>query len=372
MKLNSQKTALLLVALLAAQPLAGRAETTNSAGAAKAPAKPLELFANEIVAQGKGVKITRAMLDEALVNIKASAAARGQQIPPQQMQLLEAQVLGRLIGMQLLNGMATAEDKKAGAEAAGKQFELIKKNSGGDENFTRQLKTVGMTVEDLNKKLTDEATAEAVLQREIKFEVSDEDVKKFYEDNPNEFEQPERVRAAHILVGTRDKDGGEMSDAKKKDQLKLANDLLKRVRDGEDFAKLAKEYSDDPGSKDKGGEYTFPRGQMVPEFEATAFGQQPNQISDVVTTQFGYHIIKTLEKFPAKKVEFEKAAPDIKQYLKTRGMQKQIPPYMTKLEKAANVEILDADLKKITSDFEEAAEKAGVSKTDAPKAEEKK
>ena len=80
--------------------------------------------------------------------------------------------------------------------------------------------------------------------------------------------------------------------------------LLKRARAGEDFAKLAKEYSEDPGSKDKGGEYKFPRGQMVPEFEAAAFSLGTNQVSDIVTTRFGYHIIKLSEKIPARKVEY--------------------------------------------------------------------
>ena len=121
--------------------------------------------------------------------------------------------------------------------------------------------------------------------------------------------------------------------------------MLKRAKAGEDFAKLAKEYSEDPGSKDKGGEYTFPRGQMVPEFEAAAFSLGTNQISDIVTTQFGYHIIKTYEKIPAKKVEFDEAKNDIKEYLSGQTVQKQLPEYLEKLEKDANVQILDEKLK---------------------------
>jgi parvulin-like peptidyl-prolyl isomerase len=152
------------------------------------------------------------------------------------------------------------------------------------------------------------------------------------------------------LISTQEKDGSEMSDAKKAEKKKLAEGLLKRAKAGEDFAKLAQEYSDDPGSKDRGGEYTFPRGQMVPEFEAAAFGMETNQISDLVTTQFGYHIIKLLEKHPAKAVSFEEAAPDIRKYLKTRGIQQQIPAFMAKLEKDAHVEILDPDLKQAAAD----------------------
>ena len=83
--------------------------------------------------------------------------------------------------------------------------------------------------------------------------------------------------------------GAELPEDQKKAKRKLADDLLKRARAGEDFAKLAKEYSEDPGSKEKGGEYPpFPRGQMVPEFEAAAFSLNTNQVSDVVTTSYGY------------------------------------------------------------------------------------
>src|SRR6185369_15353442 len=124
--------------------------------------------------------------------------------------------------------------------------------------------------------------------------------------------------------------GTELTEDKKTAKRKLAEDLWKRARAGEDFAKLAKEYSEDPGSKELGGEYTFPRGKMVPEFEAAAFSLKTNQVSDIVTTQFGYHIIKLSEKLPAKKVEMAKVSQDIKDYLKGQAVSKQLPDYMEK------------------------------------------
>jgi peptidyl-prolyl cis-trans isomerase C len=349
----SSKILLLLTSLLVIN-LTASAETTN------APAKPMDLFADEIVAKGDGVKVTRAALDEALITIKASAAARGQRIPPQLVQNLEAQVLSRLIGMQILNQTATEADKKAGAESVQKQLENMKKAAGNEESFARQLKTVGMTQEELVKKMTEEATADVILRRELKVKVADADAKKFYDENPSQFEKQELVRAAHILIGTRSPDGGEMSDEKKKDQRALAEKILKRAKTGEDFGKLAKEFSDDPGSKDKGGEYTFPKGQMVPEFEEKAFSQETNQISDIVTTQFGYHIIKTLEKIPARKIEFAEVSSNIQKFLEDRALQKQVPAYMEKREKDAHVEILDKDLKKIIDEANEAAKELGA------------
>lgn len=345
MNQHHTKTALLLAAVMAASFTAVAAETNVNKAAAKPGSNPMDLFANEIVAQGKDVKVTRAQLDEQVINLKAAAVARGQMIPPDRMKMLEQQVLGRLIGMQILNSVAIEADRTNGLAVATKRFEMIRESAGTEEAFARQLKTVGMTADALRKKLIEEAVADAVLERVIAFTVTDEDVKKFYDENPAQFEQPEQVRAAHVLIGTRAEKGEELTADQKKAKLKLAEDVLKRARAGEDFAKLAKEYSDDPGSKDKGGEYTFPRGQMVPEFEAAAFALEPGKVSDIVTTQFGHHIIKLIEKKPASKVEFAKAEPEIKQFLKTRGVQKQIPDYMEKLEKAANVEILDADLK---------------------------
>lgn len=341
-----------IVALLAATPLLVSAAAADKPGQSgvKPPVKPSDLFADTIVAKGKGVSVTRGELDEALISIKANASARGQSIPPEHMTLVEQQVLERLIQIQLLLNKATDADKSAGKELSAKRMVEIKARAGSDEALDRQLKSVGMTREDLTAKMTEEAIAETVLKRELKADVTDEEVKKYYEENPGRFEQPESVRASHILIGTRDQNtGAEMNDEQKAAKRKEIEALLKRARAGEDFAKLAKEHSEDPGSKDRGGEYTFGRGKMVPEFEAAAFSLEEGKISDVVTTSYGYHIIKLSEKIPAKKVEFSEVAEDIKEGLTQQALQKQIPEYMDKMRGDAGVEILDEKLKaKIT------------------------
>src|SRR5205823_12449037 len=184
------------------------------------------------------------------------------------------------------------------------------------------------------------------------------DAKKYYDDNPARFEEPKRVRAAHVLLGTKDQvTGADLPEDKKAAKRKQMEDLLKRARAGEDFGKLAQQYSEDPGSKEKGGEYTFPRGQMEPRFEEAAFSLNTNQVSDVVTTSYGFHIIKLYEKLPAKKEPYagletktiipkadgQKAT--IKDVLTDTAMQKQFPDFMRNLRKEANVEILDEKLK---------------------------
>jgi parvulin-like peptidyl-prolyl isomerase len=347
-----KKTVRFIILLCAATPLlvVNAAENAGSGGAATTTTptiNPSDLFTNSILAKGKGVSVSQSQLDDALIGIKTTAAARGQTIPPAQMTLLEQRILQQLIDLQLLNAKATEADKAAGKELTDKRLAEIKSNAGSEEALDTQLKAAGMTRSELISKMTEELTAQTVLKRELKVSISDEDVKKFYDDNPAKFEKPEMVRAAHVLISTKDMTTGkDLSDEQKAAKKKVAEEVLKKARAGEDFAKLAKEYSDDPGSKDKGGEYTFPRGQMVPEFEAAAFTLKTNQVSDIVTTQFGYHIIKLYEKIPAKKTELDdKTKEDIKEYLTQQEIQKQIPDYTKKLQKEADVQILDASLK---------------------------
>lgn len=339
-KENLKRTlALVLAAAVIGGPGLAQAQTN-------APAKSdKDLFADSVVAKGKGFEIKRSQLDEALISFKASVAARGQNIPPEQLSVFEQQMLDQLIRLQLILGHANDADRATGKTLAAKRLENIKTRAGSDENLVRQLKSVGMSLDDLSKKVTDEAVAETTVERELKVQVTDEEVKKFYEENPAKFEQPESVRASHVLLSTKDASGNDLPDDKKKEKKTKAEEVLKKAKNGDDFAKLAKDYSEDPGSKDKGGEYTFGRGAMVPEFESAAFSLKTNEVSDIVTTQFGYHIIKLSEKIPAKKVELAKATDDIRDYLKQTAIQKDLPPYIEKLRTEAKVEILDEKLK---------------------------
>lgn len=323
----------------------GQAQTATNAGT-KPVDKVTALFGDAVVAKGKGVEVKRGQLDEEVIRIKSQMAAAGQPIPAAQIKMVEQNILDQMIAVQLLKSKATAEDIATAKTTADKRFAAAKERLGSDEVVRMRLKAEGLTEEQLVVKWTEQATAEVVVKRELKVNITDEEVKKFYQENPARFEQPESVRASHILFSTRDNaTQQELPEDKKAAKKKLADDVLKRARGGEDFAKLAKEYSDDPGSKETGGEYTFARGRMVPEFEAAAFALTPGQISDPVTTQFGYHIIKLSEKIPAKKADFDKVAPELKEGLAQQAVQKQLPDYMKQLRKDAGLEVLDESLK---------------------------
>jgi len=137
--------------------------------------------------------------------------------------------------------------------------------------------------------------------------VTEQELRSQYAAAVDNFRSPEQVHARHILLGIDGK-----SDAEKKTIRAKAEELVKQARGGADFAELAKKNSEDSGNASLGGDLgTFSRGQMAKEFEAAAFALKPNEVSDVVTTQFGYHVIKVLEKVPSKVTPFETVRADL-------------------------------------------------------------
>jgi peptidyl-prolyl cis-trans isomerase D len=144
--------------------------------------------------------------------------------------------------------------------------------------------------------------------------VSAEDVQKYYDANRQQYSSPEQLQASHILLKTEGKD-----DAAVKKQ---AEDLLAKVKGGADFAALAKKFSEDEVSAAKGGDLgPFGRGDMVKEFDDAAFSLAPGQISDLVKTQYGYHIIKGGEKKPAAQRSLDEVRPQIEDTLKSERAQ---------------------------------------------------
>ena len=229
-------------------------------------------------------------------------------------------------------------------QAQGPQREELKKQFGEFKVIAERARKEGLDRDDVVRlqMLLDRSQALAgaylsELQKNADKLVSDADVDQYYKEHPSDFDE---VRVRHILISTQPKEEPEEdADTDKKDKKpaekpkaltkeearKKAQDLLARVRKGEDFAKLAKENSDDPGSKDKGGEYDFfGHGRMVPEFEKAAFALKPGEISDLVETQFGFHIIKLEERRAAASASDQKVHQQIIEKLKQEKLEAKI------------------------------------------------
>ncbi|HZL79237.1 MAG TPA: peptidylprolyl isomerase [Candidatus Limnocylindrales bacterium] len=351
MKLKLILSAALMAGVISAQAATANstvspvASTNSTADAMKA------LFGDPVIVKGTGFEIKRSELDEIVSGAKANAAAQGQMLPPD----FNLGVMNQLITIQLLLQKATAADRVAGKIEADLQYTNLLKRFPSPEAFQRQLKAVGMTVEELRGKATQEATAKATLKRELNISITEADAKDYYTKHSAEFEESEKAHVRHILLMTVDPATRmQLSTNTVAGKRKQIDDLLKRVKAGEDFAKLAKQYSEDPGSKENGGELPeFHRGEMVPEFEAAAFALTKDQTSDVVTSMFGYHIIKLMNKTAAKKFAFGDTIPQLndtvanlcKKSVEVEKIKTLAPDFVKKMRAEYKVEILDPALK---------------------------
>lgn len=287
------------------------------------------LFGDPVIAQGKGFTIKQSELDEVTAAIKANYAAHGQTIPEDQLTQYEAMALNEFIDTKLLLQQANDADRAQGQQEADKAVTELTKEAGSLDALELRLKGSGKTLDQFRSQLADSTTANAALVRELGVSVSDADIKTFYDGHPSDFEQPEQVTVRHILFMTMDPTThAPLSDDQKQAKLKQAQDVLKQLRACADFAALATRYSDDPGSKENGGLLpAFGHGEMVAPFEAAAFSLTNNQISDIVTTEYGYHIIKLLDKTPAHKIELAKVSDNIKSYLLRQKLAPLAPRY---------------------------------------------
>ena len=316
------------------------------------------LFGDPVIVKGKGLEIKRSQLDSVTTNLKEIFAARGLAAPPN----VEGQALQALIFQQLILNKATEADKTRGKEQFNVSLQKLKTNQHlTDQEFNqrldKQLVLTGQTRSQWEKQQIEQATIPIVLERELNITVTDAEAKGYYTNHPADFEQPEKVRMCDILLLTLNPNTGTpLTTDQQQAKRKLANDLLKRARGGENFTNLAAQYSEDPTSKDNNGELPpASRDQMSPELAAAAFSLTNNQVSDAIEMPYGYYIVKLLDKIPAKKLDYATVADDLKDALKRQKIAKLAPAYLEKVKKAAGVEILDPKLAAMEMAVEAAA-----------------
>ena len=255
---------------------------------------------------------------------------------------IRKQAVDNAINRILLEGALVKAGAKADKKTLGERMDYFRKNFVSDEAYNADLAKRGMTADQFRREIEIGILAEELFNKRtasIK-PVSEQDVRAFYENNEERFVQPERVKASHILL-TVNKDDSDAIRAQKKAE---AQRILGELKKGADFAEMARKFSDCP-SKQQGGDLGyFERGRMVPEFEKVAYGLKTGQMSGIVETQFGYHIIKTTEHTAASTAPFDEAKQNIMQYLTEQKKQQALMTYFDSLRGASNVQILDSSL----------------------------
>jgi peptidyl-prolyl cis-trans isomerase C len=332
--------ALLLIALPCwsafAQDAPAKEAPPQAAVSEQPAAEQSKTSPGDIMVRVNGTPITRQELDRAVKVMLAQNQVQGP-LAPELMKQAQDVALDQLVSAELLYQEASKlEVKDLEKQVADKAAQNRAKFSS-DAEFEKQLKTVDITPKDILDFARKDIVINNVIDKQYaaKTAVSDADALKFYNDNREKyFKKPESARASHILIGVDEKATPE--DRKKARE--KAEALLKKVRTGEDFAALAKSDSTCPSASQGGDLGSFTRGQMVPPFEQAAFALKPGQISDVVETQFGYHIIKLTEKQDASADKFEAVKGKIVEFLKREKTQQGIVELVDKLKASAKIE----------------------------------
>ncbi|MER3455711.1 MAG: hypothetical protein C4304_02195 [candidate division GAL15 bacterium] len=199
-------------------------------------------------------------------------------------------VLDQLIDRTLILQEARRTGHLASEAEVDARLAQIAKSFPTTEEFERTLKQQGVSQAELRERVRFELTVRRLLGRMPTPDVTEQEARAYFESHRKAFDEPERVRARHILVQT-------------ESQARL---VLARLRAGEPFDRLARELSQDPASRDQGGELGLVApGQTVPEFERAAFALKAGQLSEPVRSRFGYHVIQVTQRLPAKEATWE-------------------------------------------------------------------
>jgi peptidyl-prolyl cis-trans isomerase C len=209
-----------------------------------------------------------------------------------------------------------------------------------------------LSLEDFEKKITEYGSYDKVKQEVRKglsyqkfmqtqwagkINVTEEDAKKHYDENPKQFETPEQVRASHILIKPDTADPNADPNLAKAKAREEIQDLLKQVKAGADFAEVAKANSACPSAARGGDLNFFPRGRMAAPFEEAAFELEIGQISDIVETSYGYHVIKVTDRKDTSLVSFEQARNSIVNKLAQEKQSEFTKKYIESLKAKASI-----------------------------------
>jgi parvulin-like peptidyl-prolyl isomerase len=254
--------------------------------------------------------------------------------------MTEQKVINDLIVRELLNQEVKNRGIKVSNKEVDSELKKVMEQVGGKEKLAEILKQNGVKASDLRKDLTNQVKMQKLALSAGSISVSDKDCENYYKKNIDKFKNPEQVRASHILIEANpyqiqeeikskskaqisEKDLKVQIEAKMAEKKELAEKLAKELQaDKTKFAQYAKKYSADIGSAKQGGDLGFfSKDQMVPEFSKVAFTNKPDTVSDVVQTQYGYHIILVQDRRAAGTAPYEKVKEQIRNYL---TMEKQI------------------------------------------------
>ncbi|MBD3288044.1 hypothetical protein GF337_04505 [candidate division KSB1 bacterium] len=250
-----------------------------------------------------------------------------------QQQALELLIQNTLLRQEIENHLIEVKDGEID-----RAMEQVKQTFESQEAFTSALQQENLTLKRFRENIVKDLKVQKLLEREIVSEIKEvptEQAREYYKENPKQFTEPTNARARHVLIKvSRDASDTEISEARKKAEL-----VLQKAKSGADFATLARDYSEGPNAGKGGDLGFFARGEMVKAFDQAVFSLQPGQISNVVRSELGFHVIKLEEYKDPEKIPFEKVEDKIKAFLAQKESNERFEEYINQLKKKAEIQI---------------------------------
>jgi peptidyl-prolyl cis-trans isomerase C len=288
---------------------------------------------NGVVITHEEVNRQMSVLEQHLLSTQRTA------IQPHMVPVLRNRILNDLIDKELLYQEARKQKIVVEEETVGETLDALRKKFPSEKAFQDKMGQMNLSEETLRSQIRKDLAVQQLAEKEIlvHVKVSEQDTQSFYDSHREHFKEPERVRASHILI----KSKPDADPVNKEERRKELEAVKKRLDQGEDFAVLAKEFSHCP-SAEKGGDVGyFERGKMVKPFEDAAFSMNPGEVSNIVVTSFGFHLIKVTDKKPGRIIPYDESKERIKQHLQRVKFLEEKNSYVAELKKKGNVEMYE-------------------------------
>lgn len=309
---------LLIFAFLALSLSAAEQPDNNSSG-------------NSIVATVNGYKITKAELDRQ-VGILMPRSFFHSTVTPKKLKEVEKDALKELIKKHLLLQYADKKGYTIPDSIVEREEKKIKKAFGSKKNFEAGLKRANLTYDEFKRELRNDLLMQKLYDKEVRVELSDKDLKEYYEKNKYKFKVPEKVKIRLIYLRNDPTDPKGYEKAKKR-----AEEVMDKIKEGEDFADLAAKYSN-AMSRIKGGDMGFIHKGMLDEpLEKAAYSLKKGEVSDIIDTPTGFYIIKLEDISPAVQLPFEDVKDKLKKELTAKYEKRNLDKILDSMRKSAKI-----------------------------------
>ena len=308
------------------------AKNDHSSAAAAEDSFSMDKFP-DVVATVNKVAITKLKLQRTYAMLLSRSRMEKRKLTNKE--LLDSS-LNELINIELLKQESADKKVEAASEDVEKELDKIKAQFHKPGEFEKAMKKNDISIDTIKNDIKTRLAINKLLEMELgnKKVATEKDIKTFYDNNPNFFKTQESVKASHILIKVApESDEESIAEARKK-----AEDILAKAKSGKNFGELAKKYSEGPSASNEGDLGFFIRGQMVKPFEDAAFSLKNGEISDIVSSRFGFHIIKVFDHKKEGTTPYDEVRDSIAQYLTKLGREKFMVDYVNSLRSKAAIE----------------------------------